>query len=58
LKYWGVFLYNSHVVMAKIKKRASYEPREWLPLRMFDIQDLEDGQGLSSSFLFFCFSQD
>ncbi|GAA6048145.1 hypothetical protein JCM3770_003683 [Rhodotorula araucariae] len=46
VKYLGCFLYRSHLVMAKIKKRASYEPREWLPLRLFDIQGVDDGHGL------------
>lgn len=45
VKYLGCFLYRSHLVMAKIKKRATYEPREWLPLRVFTIQNVEDGQG-------------
>jgi hypothetical protein len=47
VKYLGLFLYQTHLVMAKVKKRASYEPREWLPLRMFDAQNLEEGQGSS-----------
>ncbi|GAA6039621.1 hypothetical protein JCM8097_002221 [Rhodosporidiobolus ruineniae] len=46
VKYLGCFLYRTHLVMAKIKKRASYEPREWLPLRLFEISNVEDGQGL------------
>ncbi|GJN88145.1 hypothetical protein Rhopal_001102-T1 [Rhodotorula paludigena] len=46
VKYLGCFLYRSHLVMAKIRKRATYEPKEWLPLRLFEIQSLEDGQGL------------
>ncbi|GAA5989771.1 hypothetical protein JCM11641_006028 [Rhodosporidiobolus odoratus] len=45
-KYLGCFLYRSHLVMAKIRKRASYEPREWLPLRLFDVNGMEEGQGL------------
>ncbi|BGP45599.1 hypothetical protein JCM10450v2_001418 [Rhodotorula kratochvilovae] len=48
VKYLGCFLYRSHLVMAKIKKRASYEPREWLPLRLFDIQGVDEGHGLLS----------
>ncbi|GAA5891790.1 hypothetical protein JCM5296_001862 [Sporobolomyces johnsonii] len=48
LKYYGCFLYRSHLVLAKIKKRASYEPREWLPLRLFEIKAVEEGQGLLS----------
>ncbi|GAA5894581.1 uncharacterized protein JCM6883_002143 [Sporobolomyces salmoneus] len=48
VKYYGCFLYKSHLILAKIKKRASYEPREWLPLRLFEITSLEEGQGLLS----------
>ncbi|GAA6059167.1 hypothetical protein JCM10212_005512 [Sporobolomyces blumeae] len=48
VKYYGCFLYKSHLILAKIKKRASYEPREWLPLRLFDITSLEEGHGLLS----------
>ncbi|GAA5845110.1 hypothetical protein JCM5353_006840 [Sporobolomyces roseus] len=48
VKYYGCFLYRSHLILAKIKKRASYEPREWLPLRLFEITPLEEGQGLLS----------
>lgn len=51
VRYLGCFLYRSHLVMAKVKKRASYEPREWLPLRLFDIQGVEEGQGASLSAL-------
>ncbi|GAA6020101.1 hypothetical protein JCM10207_006255 [Rhodosporidiobolus poonsookiae] len=48
VRYWGCFLYRTHVVMAKIRKRAVYEPREWLPLRLFEISDVDEGQGLLS----------
>lgn len=44
-KYYGCFLYRTHLVMLKIRKRDSYEPREWLPLRHFDIQSIEEGEG-------------
>ena len=53
VKYLGCFLYRSHLVMAKVKKRASYEPKEWLPLRLFDIQGVDEGQGASTR-LFSC----
>lgn len=45
IKYYGVFLYQTHIVFAKIKKRDVYEPREWLPLRLFDLSDIENGEG-------------
>ncbi|KAK4701210.1 hypothetical protein P7C70_g5026, partial [Phenoliferia sp. Uapishka_3] len=44
-KYYGCFLYRSHLVMVKIRKRDSYEPRDWLPLRQFTIEAVEEGEG-------------
>lgn len=32
--------------MVKVKKREIYEPREWLPLRMVEIRDILDSEGL------------
>ncbi|ORY90694.1 hypothetical protein BCR35DRAFT_299256 [Leucosporidium creatinivorum] len=46
VKYYGCFLYRSHLIVGKIKKRESYEPREWLPLRLFELTNVEDGEGL------------
>lgn len=45
VKYYGCFVYRTHIVFVKIKKRESYEPREWLPLRLFDISSVEEGDG-------------
>lgn len=45
------FLYRSHLVISKIKKRDSYEPREWLPLRIFEITNVDDGEGASKGVL-------
>lgn len=44
-KYYGCFLYRSHLVMVKIRKRDSYEPRDWLPLRQFTIESIDDDEG-------------
>ena len=49
VRYLGCFLYRSHLVMVKVKKRDSYEPREWLPLRLFEIGSVEEGEGAYSS---------
>ncbi|KAK4049729.1 hypothetical protein OIO90_005310 [Microbotryomycetes sp. JL221] len=46
IKYYGCFLYRTHLVVCKIKRRLSYEPREWLPLRLFDLTSIEEGEGL------------
>lgn len=45
LLFNSCFLYRSHLIICKIKKRDSYEPREWLPLRLFELTDVEDGDG-------------
>lgn len=45
IKYFGVFLYATHLVMVKVKKRDVYEPREWLPLRLFEVIDIKEGEG-------------
>lgn len=45
IKYYGVFLYQTHLIMVKVKKRDVYEPREWLPLRLFDLVNIEEGEG-------------
>ncbi|KAM0752527.1 hypothetical protein T439DRAFT_324621 [Meredithblackwellia eburnea MCA 4105] len=44
-KYYGCFLYRTHLVMVKIRKRDSYEPREWLPLRRFELINVPEGEG-------------
>ncbi|KAK4052150.1 hypothetical protein OIV83_002445 [Microbotryomycetes sp. JL201] len=46
IKYYGCFLYQTHLVVCKIRRRLSYEPREWLPLRQFDLTSIEEGEGL------------
>lgn len=48
LKYYGCFLYRSHLVMVKVKKRDSYLPREWVPLRLLsEIVGIPEGEGES-----------
>ncbi|KAM0791965.1 hypothetical protein ACM66B_000468 [Microbotryomycetes sp. NB124-2] len=46
IKYYGCFLYQTHLVVCKIKRRLNYEPREWLPLRQFDLTNIDEGEGL------------
>lgn len=48
VRYLGCFLYRSHLGMVKVKKRDSYEPREWLPLRLFELSSIEEGEGAFS----------
>lgn len=46
VKYYGILLFATHLVVVKVKKRETYEPREWLPLRLLDITSLAEGEGL------------
>ncbi|KAK9897599.1 hypothetical protein P389DRAFT_59231 [Cystobasidium minutum MCA 4210] len=43
--FYGLVLYNSHLVFFKVKKTNVYEPRHWLPLRLFGLQKVADGEG-------------
>jgi len=43
--FYGLALYGTHLVMIKAKKTNLYEPKHWLPLRLFDTQKVPDGEG-------------
>lgn len=43
-------LYDSHLVMMRIRKTNVYELKHWLPLRLFDAYKVPDGEGASSRF--------
>lgn len=43
--FYGLVLYESHLVFFKVKKTNVYEPRHWLPLRLFDMAKVPDGDG-------------
>lgn len=45
IKYYGCFLYRSHLFMVKVRRRVFYEPREWLPVRLFELVDVPQGEG-------------
>ena len=45
IKYYGCFLYRSHLFMVKVRRRVFYEPREWLPVRLFELVDVPEGEG-------------
>lgn len=38
-KRLGCALFNSYVILARIKKHDKYEARHWFPLRMFALND-------------------
>lgn len=46
--FYGLVLYESHLVMLRAKKTNLYEPKHWLPLRLYDLQVVPDGEGLLS----------
>ncbi|KAI8444453.1 hypothetical protein BY996DRAFT_2701458 [Phakopsora pachyrhizi] len=46
IKYLGVFLYQTHLVIVKAKRATVYEPRHWFPIRYFDLVDVSDHSGL------------
>ncbi|KAG0243837.1 hypothetical protein BGX31_010161 [Mortierella sp. GBA43] len=39
LKYYGCFLFDSMLIIVKAKKANHYEPRQWLPLRLCELQE-------------------
>ena len=44
--FYGLLLYKTHFVMIRCKKTQQYEPKHWLPLRLFDMQKVPDGEGI------------
>jgi hypothetical protein len=49
VKYYGAFLYRSHILLVKVKRQDAYEPRHWLPLRVFEVESVleEDSPSMS-----------
>jgi hypothetical protein len=43
--FYGLVLYDSHLILFKVKKTNVYEPRHWLPLRLFELVKVADGEG-------------
>ncbi|KAF9586284.1 hypothetical protein BGW38_007415 [Lunasporangiospora selenospora] len=44
-KYYGCFLFESMIVIVKAKKSNLYEPRQWLPLRLCELQEQKRSEG-------------
>ncbi|ORZ09667.1 Dbl homology domain-containing protein [Lobosporangium transversale] len=46
LKYYGCFLFNTMLVIVKAKKTSLYEPRQWLPLRLCELHETTQLDGM------------
>ena len=44
VKYYGAFVYNGFMLLVKAKK-TSYEIKHFLPLEMFELIDVTEGEG-------------
>jgi hypothetical protein len=45
VKYLGCAVFNTYMIIIRPKKLTQYEPKYWFPLRLFELTDLEEGQG-------------
>jgi len=46
LRYYGCFLFDAMLVIVKAKKSNNYEPRQWLPLRLCELQETIQVDGM------------
>ncbi|EGG11484.1 uncharacterized protein MELLADRAFT_76697 [Melampsora larici-populina 98AG31] len=46
IKYHGIFLYQTHLVIVKVKRASVYEPRHWFPIRYFELVDIPESTGI------------
>jgi hypothetical protein len=44
-KYLGCFIFPTYLIMVRAKKVTSYTPKHWFPLRLVEVEDLQDIQG-------------
>lgn len=44
VKYLAAFLYRGYLVLAKVKKGKVYEPKHFLPLEVFQLIDITEGE--------------
>lgn len=44
VKYLAAFLYKGYLVLAKVKKAKTYEVRHFLPLEVFELIDITEGE--------------
>ncbi|KAI8330364.1 hypothetical protein BC941DRAFT_361632 [Chlamydoabsidia padenii] len=43
-KYLGCFIFPTYLIMVRAKKVTSYTPKHWFPLRLVELEDLQDIQ--------------
>lgn len=44
IKYMAAFLYKGYLVLAKVKKTKTYEVKHFLPLEVFELIDITEGE--------------
>lgn len=44
VKYLGAFLYKGYLILAKVKKGKVYEAKHFLPLEVFELIDITEGE--------------
>jgi hypothetical protein len=44
VRYLGAFLYGGYLLLVKAKRSNSYEVRHYLPLEVFDMIDVTEGE--------------
>jgi hypothetical protein len=44
VKYLAAFLYKGYLVLAKVKKTKTYEVKHFLPLEVFELIDITEGE--------------
>ncbi|KAI9276551.1 Dbl homology domain-containing protein [Sporodiniella umbellata] len=44
-RYLGCFIFSTYMIMVRPKKVTAYEPKHWFPLRLADLENLEDIEG-------------
>ena len=48
VKYMGAFLYKGYLILAKVKKGKIYEAKHFLPLEVFELIDITEGELLKN----------
>lgn len=46
VKYLAAFLYKGYLVLAKVKKGKMYEAKHFLPLEVFELIDIAEGESI------------
>lgn len=48
VKYMAAFLYRGYLILAKVKKGKTYEAKHFLPLEVFELIDITEGECFSA----------